>query len=50
MKNWRTSLAGICGGLIPIISGLTPPINWTNVAIGVVIVILGVLAKDLNQQ
>ncbi len=49
--NWKTTVAGVVGGLVLIIKGLSgyelPP--WvTEVIIGVFALVLGVLAKDFN--
>lgn len=54
MKNWRTTVAGLIGGLIPI--GQTvlnllqtgQPIDWSKIGIGAGIIILGYLSKDFS--
>jgi hypothetical protein len=54
MKNWKTTAAGIVGALItwlPQVQGALAngeKINWSVMAIGLAILILGVLAKDWN--
>lgn len=51
MKNWKTTLAGILGGLATygvnvLQSGNA--LDWKAVALGAVPVIIGILAKDSN--
>ena len=49
MKNWRTSLAGIIGGVFLIIKGWL--IKDTNVIVaGVGIVVTGIVAKDADNE
>jgi hypothetical protein len=45
--NWRTTLAGILAGTIPIIQGyLTGTLTWDKCVLGVLIAVLGYFAKD----
>ncbi len=50
--SWKTTTAGIVGGLVPIIDAASTtvlqgkPLNWTEIGIGVALVVLGALAKD----
>ena len=52
MKNWKTSLLGVLGGLMmlfgPRLSGdaTAPPITGGNVGAAVAIALLGLVAKD----
>lgn len=55
MKNWKTSLVGVIGGLIvmlpTIIKAATTPdgkVNWAQVATGAALAMVGMLAKDHN--
>ncbi len=54
MKNWKTTLAGILGGLFmlfgPRLSGnvSAPPITLGNVGGAIAVALLGVNAKDNN--
>lgn len=54
MKNWKTSLVGILGGLFmlfgPRLTGNTaaPPITIGNVGTAVAIAVLGLVSKDKN--
>ena len=49
MKNWRTTLAGILTGAIPILQAAydtlahNQPVNWMLVGFGIAIMILGVV-------
>lgn len=45
--NWKTTLAGFIGGLIPIIQGyLTGTLTAEKVVLGIGFLALGILAKD----
>lgn len=44
MKNWKTTLSGILGGLAQVV--LLPINSWKDLIVPVVTVIIGVLAKD----
>jgi hypothetical protein len=52
MKNWKTSLLGVIGGLFmlfgPRLSGdaTAPPVTMGNVGAAAAIAVLGILAKD----
>jgi hypothetical protein len=53
MKNWKTTLAGIIGLLTQTIPQVQAalngqPVDWHQIIFGLVIGILGVLAKDFN--
>jgi len=55
MKNWKTTLAGIILGAIPLEQGIANSlgtgvsIQWSQIAIGLALVVLGVLSKDFNK-
>jgi hypothetical protein len=45
--NWKTTLAGFIGGLVPIIQGyLAGTLTAEKVILGVCFLALGILAKD----
>lgn len=52
MANWKTTVAGFAGGLIPIVESIRQalqngvPINWAVIAAGVAIMALGLAAGD----
>lgn len=54
MKSWKTTVAGILAGSIPILQQLyelvehNQPVNWTLVLIGFSIMLLGVVSKDFD--
>jgi hypothetical protein len=54
MKNWKTTLAGLAGGLLmlfgPRLQGNmnAPPITIGNVGAAIAIAILGAVSKDKN--
>lgn len=56
MSDLKTTVIGICVGLIPIIQNIQElvingkPINWTQVAFGVGLMALGIVAKDATKQ
>ena len=51
-KNWRTTLIGIVGGLIPILEAVYrameqgQSVDWGLVSLGIAIMVLGKLSKD----
>lgn len=54
-KNWKTTLAGgVLGGLViagNVVSDLQTqgkPINWSNIGLGLGVILIGLLAKDHN--
>ena len=54
MKNWKTTLTGVGGGLLISISALIQAnsaggkINWSAVGVGAIIAVLGLVSKDHN--
>lgn len=45
--NWKTTIAGLLGGLVPIIQGyLTGTLTWDKCVLGALIFVLGYFAKD----
>ena len=54
MKNWKTTVAGILGALVTWLPQLQASladgkaINWSVMGLGLVVLLLGVFAKDLN--
>lgn len=55
MKNWKTTIAGFIAGAIPILQGISDsmgagvPIKWAPIVMGMAIMVLGVLAKDIGK-
>lgn len=47
MKNWRTSLIGVLGGLPGVIQGLLEG-NYTVAVQGAMLMLLGFFAKDTS--
>lgn len=54
--NWKTTLAGILTGLIPVLQSTSQslvtgePMNWFQLLLGVGIMSLGVLARDAKPR
>jgi hypothetical protein len=54
MKNWKTTLVGIVAGTLTILQATLAayqsgaPVQWLQVALGVAVMALGVVAKDFN--
>ena len=52
--NWKTTVAGIIAGAIPLLQGISDsmgqgvPIKWLPIVMGLAIMALGVLAKDIG--
>jgi hypothetical protein len=55
MKNWKSTIAGVIAGAIPILQqaysaiALNQPVIWGLVAFGVAIMALGVVSKDFDK-
>ena len=54
MRNWKTTLAGIVAGLIPVLTEAYDhlahgdPVRWELVAMGLLIAMLGSVSKDYD--
>lgn len=50
MKNWKTTLIGLAGAVYLTLEPLltTGEVNWRMITLGVIVGILGYLAKDKN--
>lgn len=48
-NSWKTTVAGICGALlINVVPLLQSSWTWKDLAVGVVIALIGYFAKDWN--
>ena len=49
LMNWKTTIAGLLGGLVPIVQGyLTGTLTWDKCILGILIFVLGYFAKDAS--
>lgn len=54
MKSWKTTVAGVLAGSIPILQQIyelvehQQPVNWALIGLGFAIMVVGLVAKDFD--